>query len=100
MTTYFNLPHELDLLINRIKVKSTADGYTDVVVQANKLHPTLWYSLLTQINNITFLLSLYQVHAVDGDLQDYIDKLTHVSWYNFLTKVKTIEKAVTLIETL
>lgn len=100
MIYYFNLPHEVDTLISRLKVKSTSDGYTTVVSQINLLEKTLWYSMLTQLKDIVVVLSLYQVEAVDGDLQDLIDELIDINWYNFLSKVNIIEKAVILIESL
>ena len=98
--TYFNLPHKIDLLIVRLKNKSQTDGYTTSYNYFKALKLTIWYSLLKQLKDIVVGLSLYQVQALDGDLQDLIDELQNITWRNFLSKVNTIEKAVKLIETL
>ncbi len=97
---YYNLPKEIDLLIARLKTKATTDEYTSVVTAINTLSPTNWYFLVEQLKEFVVILTLYQASAIDGDLQDILDELTSIKWYNFLQKVTKIKSAIELIETL
>lgn len=97
---YYNLPKELNLLISRLKVKANTDAYTSVVEKIGTLGQTHWYLLIGQLKEILTVLVIYQSSALDGDLQDFIDDLEIINWYNFLQKAIIIEKAIDLIETL
>lgn len=97
---YYNLLKEIDLLINRFRVKANTDGYTSVVQKIDTLGQTHWYTLVGQLKEIIATLVIYQALALDGNLQDFIDNLEIINWYNFLQKAIIIEKAIDLIETL
>lgn len=97
---YYNLPKTIDLLINRFKVKTTSDGYTALTEKIEALKPTSWYTLIPQLRLIKEYIVLYQTEAIDGDLQDIIDGIQTISWYNHLSKANKIKQATELIETI
>jgi len=98
--TYLNLPHQIDLLIVRLKNKSQSDGYTTVYNYFKALKKTTWFNLPNLLKDVVVGISLYQTEAVDGDLQDIIDELQVINWFNILQKSAKIKQATELIETL
>lgn len=97
---YYNLTKSIDLLINRFKVKTTLDGYTGLTQKLEALKPTTWFTIITQLKLIKEYIVLYQTEAVDGDLQDIIDDIQTINWFNYLSKANKIKQAVELIETI
>jgi hypothetical protein len=97
---YYNLPKKIDLLVNRLLVKVTSESYLGLVAEIQALPKTTWNTTITQLKKIANILIEYQTEALDGDLQDLIDELTTINWYNFLQQTKKIEMAVELIEEL
>lgn len=97
---YLNLPYKIDLFISRLKAKSYSDEYTIVYNYFNSLKKTTWYNLPNLVKDIVVGISLYQVEAIDGDLQDLIDELQNITWFNILSKITLIKQATELIETL
>jgi len=56
--------------------------------------------MLPQLRLLKEYIILYQTEAVDGDLQDIIDEITIINWFNYLSNANKIKTAIELIETL
>jgi len=100
MNYYISLPKNVDNLIDRLKVKATADNYTAIVAKINTLEKTTFYNLPYKLNKLVDILEDYQLLAEDGDLQDILDSIGEVYWFRYLSKVNKILEAVELIEEL
>jgi hypothetical protein len=98
--THYNLPTETDKLIIRLKNKCQEDSYTGLVTYFTKLNKTLWFNYPKQLKDIVVGIALYQTEAVDGDLQDVIDDLQNINWFNSLSSAQKIKKATEIIESL
>jgi len=97
---FYNLPNEIDTLIGRFKTKTTSDEYVALTEKLEALKQTNWFIMLPQLRLLKEYIILYQTEAVDGDLQDIIDEITIINWFNYLSNANKIKTAIELIETL
>lgn len=97
---FYNLPNEIDILIGRFKAKTTSDEYVALTEKLEALKQTNWFIMLPQLRLLKEYIILYQTEAVDGDLQDIIDEITIINWFNYLSNANKIKTAIELIETL
>lgn len=94
---YINLPKNIDNLVSRLEIKTTADTYTAIATKFSNLKAVTWYNLPYQLNRIVDIIKEYQVLAIDGDVQDGLDSIGKVFWFNYISKVN---KLIVLVETI
>lgn len=97
---YTKLPQIIDDLVSRLSAEANADGYTAIYNSLVALKPTTWYNLPYQLNNLTDIIKAYQLLLIDGDLQDLIDEIGIIYWYNIFKKASLLIESVELIESL
>jgi len=100
MILYTTIPSVINNLIGRLKTAAIADAKTDVVLALTAIGTVSWFNLPYNLNKLESAIKLYQTSLLDGDLQDLIDKLGIVAWYDLFNKVVTLIEATELIETL
>lgn len=97
---YAKIPSICDDLVYRLSVEANSDGYTAIYNKLTALKPMTWYNLPFQLNVLMDIVSEYQVELVDGDLQDLIDSIGKIYWYDIFKKVSELIEATELIESL
>jgi len=97
---YTKIPQIVDDLISRLSIKATADGYTTIHNKLAALKTVTWFNLPYQINTIMDIVVEYQIELIDGDLQNLIDDIGNIYWYNIFKKVSLLIETVELIESL
>jgi hypothetical protein len=94
----FKIPINIENLIDRLKVKATEDGYTSIVTQLTNVKPVLWFNLPGKLNQLMTVIKNYQLLLLDGDVQDLIDEIGVIYWFNIFNKVANIKLLVETIE--
>lgn len=97
---YTKIPQIVDNLVYRLSIKATADEYTTIHNELIALNTLTWFNLPYQLNKIMDIVKKYQVELVDGNLQDLLDEIGSVYWYNIFKKVSLLIETVELIESL
>jgi serine/threonine protein kinase HipA of HipAB toxin-antitoxin module len=91
-------PSIVDDLIKRLRVKAIADGYTAIVLELEALKPTKWFNLPYKLNTLMNVIKNYQLLALDGDVQDKIDEIGKIHWFNYFIKIAILIELTELIE--
>jgi hypothetical protein len=94
----FKIPIDIESLIDRLEVTATEDGYTNIVTQLTNVKPVIWFNLPSKLNQLMNVIKNYQLLLLDGDVQDLIDEIGIVYWYNIFKKVSNLNTLVATIE--
>ncbi len=100
MILYTTIPSVINDLVSRLKTAAIADAKIDVVAAFTAIGTVSWFNLPFNLNKLTSAIKLYQTYLVDGDLQDLIDELGVIAFYDLFHKVNILIKATELIESI
>lgn len=100
MILYTTIPSVINNLISRLKSAAIVDTRTDVVLALTAIGTVSWFNLPFNLNKLENAIKLYQTTLLDGDLQDLIDEVDKIAWYDLFNKVTILIETTELIETL
>lgn len=96
--TYIELPKNIDNLVKRLGEKATTDTYIAIATKFDNLKPTTWFNLPFQLNKIMDIIKEYQELLNNSDIQDLIDKISIIYWYDVLDKTNKLVELTEVIE--
>lgn len=100
MILYTTIPGVVNDLIKRLRAEAVADSQTALVSSLDDIGVVTWFNLPFLLNKLVAVIKGYQDVLVDGELQDIIDEISVIYFYDIFNKVSFLIEAVELIETL
>ena len=97
---YTNIPAIVEDLISRLAAEATSDGYIVIANRFTALEPVTWFNLPYQLNKIMDIIGDYQTELLDGDVQDLLDEIGTIYWFNIFKKVSLLVELTELIESI
>jgi hypothetical protein len=95
---YIDTPKNIDNIISRLEHKATIDGQTAIAIKFSKLKGTTFYNFPHKLNRLIDVIKEYQLVLIDGNVQDLIDSIDEVQWFNCIKKLNQISKLTKIIE--
>jgi hypothetical protein len=100
MILYTTIPAVVNNLIVRLRIAAVGDSKTNIVASLDAIGTMTWYNLIFRLNALKDVIKLFQVYLLDGELQDFIDEIGIVAFYDLFHKVAVLIEATELIESL
>lgn len=97
---YTKIPSIIDNLIERIAAKARVGNFLEISDKLLAIKPITWFNLPYQLNKLVGVIKEFQLILDNEDLQNSINSLGTIIWFNILKKVAELIKTVELIESL
>ena len=97
---YTKIPSIVDNLIERTAAKARVGEFTEISYKLLALKPITWFNLPYQLNKLVGVIKEFQLILDNEDLQNSINSLGTIIWFNIFKKVAELSKTVELIESL
>ena len=97
---YTKIPSIVDNLIERTAAKARVGEFTEISYKLLALKPITWFNLPYQLNKLVGVIKEFQIILDNEDLQNHIDSISNIMWFEYFKKVTELIKTVELIESL